>query len=82
MIGNLELRFPVRGNLGAALFLDVGNVFADFESISTEEIREDIGFGIRYATPIGPLRLDVARLLDARSGESATKLHFAIGQAF
>ncbi len=82
LIGNLELRFPVRGNLGAALFLDVGNVFANFDSISKQEIREDIGFGIRYETPIGPLRLDVARLLDARTGEDTTKLHFAIGQAF
>ncbi len=82
LIGNLEYRFPVRGNLGAVIFTDVGNVFANTESVTFPGIRETIGMGVRYATPIGPLRLDWGYLVDARPGEDSSRLHFAIGQAF
>ena len=82
LIGNLELRFPIRSNLGAVLFVDVGNVFADIDSIALDESRETLGVGVRYSTPIGPLRLDWGHLLDRRTGEDSWRLHFAIGQAF
>lgn len=82
LIGNIEYRFPVRGDLGAVLFADIGNVFADLESVTLGEVRETLGIGVRYATPIGPLRLDWGHLLDARTGEDSSRLHFAIGQAF
>jgi outer membrane translocation and assembly module TamA len=82
LIGNLEYRFPLRGDLGAVIFTDIGNVFADPESVTFGEVRETIGFGVRYATPIGPLRLDWGYLIDARPGEDTSRFHFAIGQAF
>jgi outer membrane protein insertion porin family len=82
MIGNLELRFPIRTNFGAVLFADIGNVFADVDAVSGQEIRQTLGFGIRYSTPIGPLRLDWGHLIDHRPGEDSSRLHFAIGQAF
>ncbi len=82
LIGNLEFRFPIRGSLGAVVFTDIGNVFADPESVALNRVRETIGVGVRYSTPIGPLRLDWGYLLDARTGEESTRLHFAIGQAF
>ena len=82
LIGNLEYRFPIRGDLGAVIFTDIGNVFTDPESVSLNRIRETLGFGVRYQTPIGPLRLDWGFLLDARTGEDSSRLHFAIGQAF
>ena len=64
------------------LFADIGNVFADIDAVSLNEIRETIGIGVRYNTPIGPLRIDWGRLLDARTGEDSSRFHFAIGQAF
>ncbi len=82
LIGNLEYRFPIRGDLGAVVFTDIGNVFDDPGSLSLEEIRETVGFGVRYATPIGPLRLDWGYLIDARDDERSSRFHFAIGQAF
>jgi len=82
LIGNLEYRFPLRSNLGAVIFVDIGNVFADPGSVALDKVRETLGFGVRYLTPIGPLRLDWGRLLDARTGEERSRLHFAIGQAF
>ena len=82
LIGNLELRLPVRGDLGLVLFTDVGNVFADPDTVRMNDVRETVGAGLRYATPIGPLRLDWGYLLDARTGEDTSRFHFAIGQAF
>lgn len=82
LIGNLEYRFPVRGNLGAVMFVDVGNVFAEPDTVSMDNVRETLGLGVRYATPIGPLRLDWGYLIDARPGEDPNRFHFAIGQAF
>jgi outer membrane protein insertion porin family len=82
LIGNIEYRFPLRTNLGAVIFFDIGNVFADPSSVALDKVRETLGFGVRYLTPIGPLRLDWGRLLDARTGEDSSRLHFAIGQAF
>ena len=64
-----ELRFPLIGNnLGGVLFHDIGNVYADLAGMSFRFRQENIqdfnyavnsfGFGIRYRTPIGPIRVD------------------------
>lgn len=70
---NQELRFPMKlpfiGNrLGGTLFYDGGNVYSDFNHInfnwkpdSTTELNyfsHTVGFGLRYGTPIGPVRVD------------------------
>lgn len=71
LVNSLEYRFPLIGqSLGGVLFHDAGNVYTDFSSISfrfRQKNRQDfdymvqaIGFGIRYRTPIGPMRLDLA----------------------
>jgi len=64
-----ELRFPLLGdNVGGVLFHDMGNVYTDIRSMSFRFRQRDIrdfdymvhavGFGIRYRTPVGPLRVD------------------------
>ena len=64
-----ELRFPLIGdNLGGVLFHDMGNVYADITGINVrfrqhnlqdfDYMVQSVGFGIRYRTPIGPLRAD------------------------
>ncbi len=71
LMNSLELRFPLRGDhVGGVLFHDGGNVYSRFRSISGrvfQRNREDFdyavhafGLGIRYKTPVGPLRLDLA----------------------
>jgi outer membrane protein assembly factor BamA len=66
-----ELRFPFLGeNINGVLFHDFGNVFTDVSSISFRFHQRDIkdfdymvhaaGFGIRYRTPVGPVRVDLA----------------------
>jgi outer membrane protein assembly factor BamA len=57
--GNLELRFPVVGpTVEGAVFVDVGQVWPD--AIKLSELEVSPGFGIRYFTPIGPVRVDLA----------------------
>ena len=86
VIVNLELRFPVRGNFGGALFLDGGNIFNRVGEINLGELRGAAGFGVRYRSPIGPLRLDMGFKLDRQAlrgdPERRWEIHFSFGQAF
>ncbi len=59
--GTVELRFPVFGPyLSGAVFLDMGQVWPEGERRRFADLRFTPGLGIRYATPIGPVRLDLA----------------------
>jgi outer membrane protein assembly complex protein YaeT len=85
-----ELRITLPGRLGAVLFLDGGNVWADSWQISLDELRYAAGWGLRYRTPVGAVRLDVGYQLNPISelkvnGEPQRRpwrIHFSIGQAF
>lgn len=81
-LGNLELRFPIAGAVGGALFLDTGNVWAAFRDMDAEDLRWGAGLGVRVATPIGPLRLEYGWKLDRLTGESPGELFFAFGNPF
>lgn len=66
--GNLELRFPLYGDkLRGALFLDVGQVWPEADEVRLGDLAWSPGFGVRYATPIGPIRVDVG--YNGRGGE-------------
>ena len=71
LMNNLELRFPLIGeSLGGVLFWDAGNVYSSMGNLSFRFRQRDkadfdymvhsFGFGIRYRTPIGPIRLDLS----------------------
>lgn len=80
--GSVELRFPLFGALGGALFVDFGNVFHDPFTYRLNELRYAVGPGVRYNTPIGPLRLDVGVIVEPRDDEAFGRVEFSIGQAF
>jgi outer membrane protein assembly complex protein YaeT len=80
--GSLELRFPIAGAFGGAVFVDFGNVFRDPFTYCLDEIRYAVGPGIRYNTPVGPLRIDFGVIVDRRAGEDFGRVEFSIGQAF
>jgi outer membrane protein assembly factor BamA len=86
LILNGELRLPVWRDIGAALFVDGGNVFRRVTDFDTGELRGAVGFGLRYASPIGPLRVDLGFKLDRRTIagrlEPRTAVHFSLGQTF
>ena len=87
MIFNAELRIPVRGGLGAVAFVDAGNVFLHVDDMDLGELRGAFGFGIRYRSPVGPIRVDLGvkmnrRTLPEGGRERPTALHISLGQAF
>ena len=68
-------------------FIDTGNVFARASDIDLGELRSAVGFGIRYKSPIGPIRVDVGfkthrEDIVAGTPESLMALHISLGQAF
>ncbi len=80
--GSAELRFPIVGQLWGALFVDFGNVFPKAFTFRFDDLRYAVGPGIRYMTPIGPIRIDIGFIMDPRSNEDTARLEFSIGQAF
>lgn len=86
VILNAELRAPYR-NLQFVGFLDAGNVFAKPSEIDLGQMRSAVGFGIRYKSPVGPIRVDVGFKVhrhDIVPGkpESPAAVHISLGQAF
>ena len=83
---NSELRVPVFGPLQVVGFLDAGNVIDRVSNFDLARIRGAAGFGVRYRSPLGPIRLDLGFKLDrqefAGERERLTALHLSIGQAF
>jgi len=67
--GSLEVRFPLSGHLGGALFLDGGNAFLSPADLwKVDRLQWAPGFGLRYDSAIGPVRFDVAARLPTHSG--------------
>jgi hypothetical protein len=68
----VEYRVPVLGNLGVSVFYDLAQVWENpgdinFRIEGTNGLRQSIGAGIHYLTPIGPLRLEYGYPLDPRT---------------
>jgi translocation and assembly module TamA len=68
-----EYEVPVRENFSVAAFADVGDAFDN-----QPEFRAGLGVGLRWQSPIGPVRVDVARSLDD-PGEGNVRLHLSLG---
>ncbi len=79
--GNLEFRIKAWKSLGFVLFLDTGNVWERIKDIDFN-LRYTAGIGLRYSTPVGPIRIDYGHKLDRKEGESSGEIHFSIGHAF
>jgi outer membrane protein assembly complex protein YaeT len=85
-----ELRAVLHGNFGGVAFLDAGNVWAGSWGVKLDDLRYAIGSGLRYQTPLGPVRFDFGDQLNPIpgllvNGQLQTRrwrMHFSIGQAF
>jgi outer membrane protein assembly complex protein YaeT len=85
-----ELRAPLWGNLTGVLFADAGNVWNNAWDFNLNDLRYDVGPGLRYMTPIGPIRFDFGYqlnpipglLVDGKAQARRFRFHFSIGQAF
>jgi translocation and assembly module TamA len=82
--GSLEVRTRTQRGLGWVAFYDVGNVYHRVvPHAERHPLFDSVGVGIRYATPIGPLRLDIGFPLKRRPHiDPLFQLYFSIGQAF
>jgi outer membrane protein insertion porin family len=85
VILNSELRFPlgILPKLGGAVFYDGGNVYP---SVGVQKFfsrySNTVGVGLRYSTPVGPIRFDVGRNLNPVTGLSSTHFFLTLGQPF
>jgi outer membrane protein insertion porin family len=81
LIFNFEYTFPLASEvqLRGVVFFDTGTAYDRYEDI---DWRNTAGTGIRWISPIGPVRLEWARVLRPRRGESRYKWEFAIGTMF
>lgn len=82
LMENLELRFSITKNIGFVTFLDGGNVWLDIKDIDVSDMKFTTGLGIRYSTPVGPVRIDYGYKLQKEEDESSGEIHFSIGHAF
>ena len=74
LVGSVEYDHPIgEGNWGAAVFLDAGNAFNDFDDY---DLKGGGGFGIRWRSPVGPIRLDLAHAPDSKDN---FRIHFTMG---
>lgn len=82
VLANLEWRVPLYKGLGIVIFSDIGNVYRAIDELSPEGVKSSVGLGLRYRTPIGPIRFDYGRKLAPERHEASGRFHFSIGQAF
>jgi translocation and assembly module TamA len=78
----LEARFRITKSWGGVVFIEGGNVYRDLSPDFDTPFRWGAGIGVRYKSPVGLLRLDLATPLNPRSGDSFIQVYISIGQAF
>ncbi|HET7826516.1 MAG TPA: POTRA domain-containing protein, partial [Anaeromyxobacter sp.] len=81
LLWKAELRMRVGGSLETALFADVGNLWLDPRQYALLDLRTNVGFGLRFVTPIGPAAVDVGFNVqpDHAINERTWAPHFTIG---
>jgi len=81
MCFNVEYRFPVLTEQGVVglVFFDAGNAFDDSAYWNPNSLKKSVGAGVRWYSPIGPLRLEYGFKLDREGDESPGKWEFSVG---
>ena len=81
LVNNLELVFPLASDAGlrGVVFFDAGNSFDDEESLDFGELRKAYGFGFRWLSPAGPIRIEFGIPLDPEDDESGFNTLFSFG---
>ena len=82
LLGGAEMRYNLSRSFQMASFVDTGNVYLETRDVALQDLRWSAGLGVRYRTPIGPIRLDWGYVLDHQPGEARSRFHLSIGHAF
>ena len=77
-----ELRAKVTEDIGVVAFSDTGWVSEGSWALDDDDPRTGVGFGLRYQTGLGPIRLDIAAPVDRQPGEDSFAFYLGIGQSF
>lgn len=77
---DVELRFPIKGIFGGAVFVEAGNIWNSPKGYNLRDLHYDAGIGVRIKTPIGPGRVDFA--MPVFDGKPKLQFHISIGHAF
>lgn len=75
LAASAEYRFPIVKKVQGVVFADAGNAW-DGEGYKLNDLKSSVGVGIRVSTPLGPIRIDLAK------GEEGNKTHFSFGGQF
>ncbi|MXX12304.1 MAG: BamA/TamA family outer membrane protein, partial [Gemmatimonadetes bacterium] len=80
---SMEIRTQIFFSLGTAIFVDAGNVDAKSGAFNPGSLKYAVGAGLRYLSPVGPVRFDVGyRMSDDSTVTKRIQYHISLGQAF
>jgi outer membrane protein insertion porin family len=79
---SLELRRALTTELALAAFIDAGQLSLRSFDPPVDDFQKGVGIGFQYATPIGPIRLDLGFPLDRQGDDAAWQVYVSVGQAF
>jgi outer membrane protein insertion porin family len=81
---NSEILFPLieKANLRMLFFYDIGNVYEMGHSWNLSKYKHSYGFGFRWSSPLGPLRLEWGKIIDPLPSEDSSNWEFTIGGMF
>jgi len=83
---NIEATFPLNvfpiDNLYYSVFLDVGNIYWETKDFNMQKVEKAIGFGLKYRTPMGPLKIEFAWNLRGKNADKFFNFSIGIGNVF
>jgi outer membrane protein insertion porin family len=85
LLFNFDCTFPILSsieNLRGSVFFDHGNIFAKRKQVSWSGFQNALGFGLRYKTPLGPIRLELGWNLDSEQSDKNPLFFITIGNVF
>lgn len=84
LLFNFEMLFPIAKEikLKGLFFFDAGNAWDVGEAYRLNDLRTSVGFGFRWMSPLGPLRLEWGYNIEPREGEQRSSWEFTVGSVF
>jgi len=79
---SFELRRVIVGDFGGVVFLDAGQVNLRTDEVPFDNLQFGTGVGLRYLSPVGPIRIDLGFPLDRPAGDAAWQVTLGIGRSF
>ncbi len=81
LIMNFELIFPLVPSIGlnGVTFYDMGNAYDDGQNIGFSDLRKAVGWGVRWRSPLAPIRVEIGYPLDRQDGDKSVVTNFSFG---